>query len=60
MVLHEFQDCGHIKKNLRQSDGSLKGDLSIDTTFDPPLNLAGQSLKTLNFVKLAWVCIFLI
>jgi hypothetical protein len=36
MVLREFQDGGHKKKNLEQSVGSLKGDLSIDTTFDPP------------------------
>ncbi len=44
MVLREFQDGGHINTNLEQSIGNLKGDLSIDTTFDPPLNLAGQSL----------------
>jgi hypothetical protein len=25
-----------LNKNLEQSVGSLKGDLSIDTTFDPP------------------------
>jgi hypothetical protein len=36
MVLREFQDGGRINKNLKQSIGSLKGDLSIDTTFDPP------------------------
>jgi hypothetical protein len=37
MVLREFQDGGRIKKNLEQSDGSLKGDLSTDTTFAPTL-----------------------
>jgi hypothetical protein len=36
MVLREFQDGSRIKKNLKQSVGSLKEDLSIDTTFDPP------------------------
>ncbi len=37
MVLREFQDGGRKNRNLEQSVGSLKGDLSIDTTFDPPL-----------------------
>jgi hypothetical protein len=37
MVLRKFQDGGHKKnKNLQQSVGSLKGDLSINTTFDTP------------------------
>jgi hypothetical protein len=44
MVLREFQDGAVENRNLEQSVGSLKEDLSIDTTFNPPLNLAGQSL----------------
>jgi hypothetical protein len=46
MVLREFQDGGRIKLESRaQSVGSLKEDLSIDTTFTFTfLNLAGQSL----------------
>jgi hypothetical protein len=35
MVIREFQDGGRIKKKIpERSVGSLKGDLSIDTTFD--------------------------
>ncbi len=31
-----FKMATVLNKNLEQSVGSLKGDLSIDTTFDPP------------------------
>ncbi len=35
-------------KNLEQSDGSLKGDLSIDTTFDPSEISPDSSFRKLN------------
>jgi hypothetical protein len=37
MVLRKFQNGGRIKLKIQSEAGNLKGDLSIDTTFYPPL-----------------------